>query len=120
MLNNNTKVNVRLPDTHTDIFDVVAGVLPGDTFAPYLFIICLNYVLRTSIDLMKENYFTLTKTRSRRYPAETIRNTDDADDIALLANTPAQVESLLHSLGWAARGIGLHVKADKRVYMCFK
>ena len=29
--------------------------LPGDTLAPFLFIICLDYVLRTSIDLIKKN-----------------------------------------------------------------
>ena len=33
----------------------------GDTLAPYLFIICLDNVLRTSIGLMKENGFTLKK-----------------------------------------------------------
>ena len=33
----------------------------------YFFIICLDYVLRTLIDLMKETGFTLTKERSRRY-----------------------------------------------------
>ena len=41
-----------------DYFDVVAGVLQGDTLAPYLFIICLDYVLRTSIDKIKENSIT--------------------------------------------------------------
>ena len=43
----------------------------------------------------------------------------NADDIALLANTPAQAESLLLSLERAAAGIGLHVNADKTEYMCF-
>ena len=41
----------------TDYFDIVAGVLPEDTLAPYLFIICLDYVLRMFKDLMKENNF---------------------------------------------------------------
>ena len=36
-------------------------------------------------------------------------NADFADDLALLANKPAQAESLLHSLERAARGIGLNV-----------
>ena len=89
------------------------------TLAPYLFIICLDYVLRTSIDKIKENGFKLTKKRSRRYPAKTITDADYADDIVLLANTPAQAETLLHSLKWAAAGIGLHVKAHKMEYMCF-
>ena len=44
---------------------------------------------------------------------------DYADDIARLANTPAQAESLLHSLERAAGAISLHVNADKTKYMCF-
>ena len=46
-------------------------------------------------------------------------DTDYADDIVLLANTPTQAKTLLHSLEWAAASIGLHVKADKMEYMCF-
>ena len=43
----------------------------------------------------------------------------DADEAALLANTPVQAKSLLHNLERAAGGIGLHVNADKIEYMCF-
>ena len=43
----NTKVKLRSPDGDTDFFDVVTGVMLGDTLAPYQFIICLDYVLRT-------------------------------------------------------------------------
>ena len=98
ILYRNTKVKVRSPDGDTEYFDIVAGVLQGDTLAPYLFIICLDYVLRTSIDKIKENGFEMTKKRSRRYPATTITDADYADDIAILANTPDQAETLLHSL----------------------
>ena len=87
--------------------------------APYLFNICLDYALRTSIDKIKENCFKLTKERSRRYPAKTITDADYADDIALLANAPAQAETQLHSLEQAAAGMGLHVNAHKTEYMCF-
>ena len=44
---------------------------------------------------------------------------DDADDLALLANTPNQAETLLHSLERVAAGIGLHVNAHKTEYMCY-
>ena len=84
-----------------------------------LFIICLDYVLRTSIDKIKENGFELTKKRSRRYPATTITDADYADDIAILANTPDQAETLLHSLERAAASMGLHVNAHKTEYMCY-
>ena len=43
---------------------------------------------------------------------------DYIDLIALLANTPTQAESLLHSLEKATGSIGLHVNADKMEYMC--
>ena len=62
MLYRNTKVKVFSPDGDTNYFDIVAGV-------PYLFIICIDYKLRTFIDKMKENGFKLTKQRSRRYLA---------------------------------------------------
>ena len=79
----------------------------------------VDYVLRTSIDKIKENGFELTKKRSRRYPATTITDADYADDIAILANTPDQAETLLHSLEQAAASIGLYVNAHKTEYMCY-
>ena len=58
MLYKNTKVKVHSPDGDTDFFDIVSGVLQRDASTPYLFIICLDYILRTSIDLMKENDYS--------------------------------------------------------------
>ena len=117
MLHKNTKVKVHSPDRDTDYFNIVTGVLQGDTLAPYLFITCLDYVLRTSIDLRKDNSFKLTKERSRRYFTQTITDVDYADDIVLLANTSSRAKTLVHSLEWAAAGIGLHVNADKTEYI---
>ena len=94
-------------------------VLQGDTLAPYLFIICPDYVLRTSIDKIRENGFELTKKRSRRYPAKAITDADYADDTAILANTPNQAETLLYTLERTATGIGLPVNAHKTEYMCY-
>ena len=98
ILYKNTKVKVRSPDGDTAYFDIVAGVLQGGTLVPYRLIIYQDYALRTSIDLMEDNSFKLTKERNRRYPTQTIMDADYVDDIALLANTPAQAETLLHSL----------------------
>ena len=113
ILYRNTKVKVRSPDGDTDYFDIVAGVLQGDTLVPYLFIIYRDYMLRTSINKIKENGFELK--RSRRYPTKAITDAD----YAILVNVPAQAETLLHSLERAAAGIGLHVNAHKTEYMCF-
>ena len=112
ILYRNTKVKVRSPDGDTEYYDIVAGVLQRDTLAPYLIIICLDYVFRTSIDKIRENGFELTKKRSRNYPRKTITDTDNADDVALLANTLKQAETLLHSLERAAAGIGLQGKLN--------
>ena len=76
-------------------------------------------MLRTSINKIRENGFELTKKRSRRYPAKTITDPDYADDFALLANTPNQAETLLHSLERAVAGISLQVNAHKTKYMCY-
>ena len=52
MFYRNMKVVVRSSDGDTEFFDIVAGVLQEHTLAPYLFIICLDNVLRMSIDLI--------------------------------------------------------------------
>ena len=54
MLYKNTEVKVRSPDGDRDFFDFVASVLKWNTLAPYLFIICLDNLLRTSINIMKK------------------------------------------------------------------
>ena len=84
MILNKKKVKVCLPDGDTDFFDIVANMLQEDSLVPYLFIICLDCVLQTSRDLMKENSFSLAKERSRQYPAQMIMDADYADDIAPL------------------------------------
>ena len=79
----------------------------------------VDYILRTSIDKIKENSFKLTKERSRREPTKTITNTNCAGDIVVLANPPDQAVTLLHSVERAIAGIGLHVNAHKTEYMCY-
>ena len=114
-----TKVKVSSLNRHTDFIDVAAGVLRGNTLVPYLFIICLDYVLVTSIDVIKEIAFTLKKAISRRYLADTIMDVDNADDIALFPFTLTLAKSLLHSLEPATRGIGFHWNAHKTVNTYF-
>ena len=66
MLYKNMEVKVCSSDGDTDYFDIVAGVLQGGTLAPYFFIISLDYMLRTSIDKIKDNSFKLAKERRGR------------------------------------------------------
>ena len=45
-----TKSIVRSDDGDTEFINITGGVLQGDTLAPFLFIICLDYVLKMSLD----------------------------------------------------------------------
>ena len=49
MMYTNTTAQVLSPDGDTDFFEILAGVLQGDTLAPYLFIIALDYTMRQAI-----------------------------------------------------------------------
>ena len=109
-----TKVKVRSLDGDADSFDIVSAILQGNT---YQFIICLDYLLRTSRDLMKENGFTLKKkTRNRRYPAQTITDADWADDIPLLANINNILKPNPSCIIWIRLEV---VLADLTKYVCF-
>ena len=119
MLYNNTRAKVLSPGSNTDFFDILAGVLQGDTLAPFIFIICLDYVLHTSVDKIKHLGLTLTKARSCRHPAVTITDADYADDLALMADTIADVQTLLHSLETASGDTDLCVNEKKTEYMSY-
>ena len=121
MLYRNAKVKVYSQDGDTDYFDNVTGVLQGVKLALCLFIICLDYVVRTSIDIMKENCVKLSKKKIEAddIPLKQLRRRTTWEHIPLLANTLAQTVALLHSMDWEAAGIGLYVKAGKTEYMCF-
>ena len=59
------------------------------------------------------------KTRSEKHPVESITHADCSHNPAHLANAPAQIEFLLHSLEPVARGIGLNMNSDKTEFICF-
>ena len=111
---------VHSPNGDKDSFEIVFRFLQGNTLEPYMFIICLDYVLRTS-NLIKENGFSITKkTWSRWYPTEIMTDADKADNLGLLANAPAQAESLLYNLEEAAGDICLNVNVNEIELMRFK
>ena len=64
MLYSNTNVKVRSTDGVTDFFDIAAG----ETLASYVLIININYIVRMSRDLIKENGFTLKKQKGDDTP----------------------------------------------------
>lgn len=93
-----TKAKVVSPDGDSDTFDILAGVLQGDTLAPFLFIIVLDYVLRISVDLSNEKGIKIKAPLRTRGKGLFLTDLDFADDLALVAGTIQNLEDLLHSL----------------------
>ena len=82
----NTHAMIRSPDGDTPFFKITTGVLQGDTISPFLFIICLHYILRKSIDCNIELGLQITERKCTRYPAINITDAYYADDIAITTN----------------------------------
>ena len=112
-----TRSMVCSPDGDTDFFDISAGVLQGDTLAPYIFIICLDYVLRKALDKNNELGFILAKRKSKCFPTMKVTDTDYADDLAVLADVLKDATFLLHSIERTAKEIGLNLSADKTEFI---
>ena len=104
ILYEDTEAQVITPDGDTEFFRILAGVLQGDTLAPFLFIIALDYALW---EATREAHtgFTLTTCQSTRHPATYITDTDFADDIALTTNYLEQAQLLLLRLEVAAEAV---------------
>ena len=56
-----TKTMDRSLKGDTEFIDIVAREFQGDTLKPCMLLNYLNYVLQTSLDLIKENDFTFKK-----------------------------------------------------------
>ena len=121
ILYKNTRSMVRSPDGDTPFFEITTSVLQGYTLAPFLFIICLDYILKNSLDCNKELGFTISKRKSSRYPAVSITDADYADDIALSTNDLSEANTLLGLLliEEKANEIGLKINSGKTEYMSF-
>ena len=110
----NTKAKVISPDGETKLFEILAGVLQGDTLAPYLFIITLDYFLRNAFSSSQEELgFTIKPRQSRRIGPKVVTDLDFADDIGLISNTTEQAQILLNEVEKAAPQVGLHTNASK-------
>ena len=109
-----TRAKVVTPDGDTEEFDILAGVMQGDTLAPFLFVIVLDYALRKAINGRElELGFTLTPRRSRGHPASVLTDLDYADDISLLSNNTEQAQELLSRVESECAKVGLRLNAKK-------
>ena len=117
LLYTNNTATVLSPDGETKPFDIKAGILQGDTLAPFLFIMVVDYILRMSLDTQKEKGLLLKARTSSRHPAEYITDTDFADDISLISGSLQNAQDLLLSLEKAANCVGLYLNESKTEYM---
>ena len=117
VLYTNTSSTIMTPDGETEPIDIIAGILQGDTLAPFLFIMVLDYVLRMSLDLNNSKGLQLHPRKSSRHPAVHLTDADFADDIALISNSIENAQTLLNSLESAANCVGLYLNDSKTEYM---
>ncbi len=103
----NTTAKVLSQDGETESFPILAGVLQGDTIAPYLFIIALDYALRRATEERKEQLgFIVIPRESKRVGLTVKTDFEIADDIALLSNLENQAQELLHRVESACSNVG--------------
>ena len=112
MYNNPETVVLNNTDGTTDSFFTTASILQGDTRAPYLFIIVVEYILCISLDPINHG-ITLQDRKSTHHPSKHITDIDYADDIALLSNQINNAEILLQSLETAAHKVALTLNSTK-------
>jgi hypothetical protein len=111
------KASVKINDTTTDFFDLGVGVLQGDTLAPYLFVIVVDWILRNGID--ETLGFKTVERRSSRYPAKYLSDLDFADDIMLTSDNLKNMQKMLLSVEKWALKVGLKINVAKTEYMLF-
>jgi len=141
-------VSTQFGMSHENI-DLSVGVLQGDTLAPYLFIIVIDYIIRTALagnnslgfqfeksadssHMLDSNpnsrYSTRNKTGARARTAQLeditsgkfITDVDFADDLTILANSIESAQLLLSLIESAALQVGLKINKKNRVSPCWK
>ncbi|XP_072165156.1 uncharacterized protein [Diadema setosum] len=115
-----THAKVCSPDGETEYFEILAGVLQGDTLAPFLIIVALDYALRIAVNCKEEELeFTLVPRQSRCIPSVMVTDLEFADDIALISDMTEKARELLLAVEKECKKIGLRLNAKKTKVMAF-
>ena len=110
----NSSAQVLTPDGETSFFDILSGIFQGDTLAPFLFIIVLDYALKQAFKISNSACGIVIEPRkSSRHPEVRIADLAYADDIALLNSSIQLAENLLHSVEQSAAQVGLYLNVPK-------
>ena len=98
---------VRLDGILSQEFLITTRVLQGDTPAPFLFIIVLDYVLQN----------TEATTGLQTHPGKLLPDIDFADDISLLDQGKMQVLDNFQTIESSAKKVGLNINHEKTKIM---
>ena len=107
-----TRAAVMTPDGLSDLFSTSSGVLQGDTLAPFLFVLLLDWVLRIALPSADDG-FLLHRRVGRRFPEKRLCVLAYADDLALLSSTVEGAQRQLDRLVEVAASVGLSINAQK-------
>ena len=108
----NTQAVVLTPDGPTDPFATTSGVLQGDTLAPFLFVLLLDWILRTAFPSDTDG-FLLRRRTSSRHPEKRLSVLVYADDLVLLSSSAEGAQRMLTSLEETAAKVGLFINTNK-------
>jgi Reverse transcriptase (RNA-dependent DNA polymerase) len=108
-------------DQFTNFIDLTFGVLQGDTSAPYLFVIVVDYVIMRvaladqSLGLKITN--KVGTTTRIKIPTKYITDLDFADDIMLISDDAINSQKQLESVDIMARKVGLKINRANTDFM---
>jgi len=105
----------------TTLSHVSKGVLQGDTLAPFLFVLAVDWTMQRALtpEIIAECGICVTQRRSSRYPGYYLADLDFADDIALLSRNMSTAQKILTAVEKSAVLVGLVINRSKTKYMVF-
>ena len=107
-----TQAVVLTPDGPTDPFTTTSGVLQGDTLAPFLFVVLLDWVIRFAFPSDSDG-FLVRRRNGSRHPEKRLSVLAYADDLVLLSSSAEGAQRLLTSLEETAAKVGLRINTNK-------
>uniref|UniRef100_A0A1I8JGQ5 Reverse transcriptase domain-containing protein n=1 Tax=Macrostomum lignano TaxID=282301 RepID=A0A1I8JGQ5_9PLAT len=107
-----TRAAVVTADGLSDLFDTSSGVLQGDTLAPFLFVLLLDWVLRTALPSANDG-FLLRRRIGHRHGEKRLSVLGYADDLALLSSSVEGAQRQIDRLVEVASSVGLIVNTLK-------
>ena len=104
-------------DGISDPFDLSIGVLQGDTLAPYLFILVMDFIMRQAIPDNSSYGFEYAKRNGSRQPSQKIAELLFADDIALISGNIVELQIMLDNVIKNAKLVGLQINVKKTQWL---